>query len=225
MPNVTADSSTSQDLADASGTEEGNHLGNESSRRPKAELFSNIASALVLSALAAAGGWFMLRPDGAKTSQDISLAVAASGPAPRVGREVPDFQVLKLDGTVAHLSDFRGQPIWLSFWATWCPPCRSESPEIEAATRKYSDSGLVVLALDLGESPQAVSAFVERAGLTYSIGLDRSEEVAALYHVFGLPNHFFIDRDGILRERRVGQLDPKAMDKSLASILKSRVSQ
>jgi peroxiredoxin len=140
-----------------------------------------------------------------------------------VGKEAPDFQVRQLDGTVARLSDFRGRPVWLSFWATWCPPCRAESAEIEAVSRTYGPSGLVVLAVDIGEDQQAVESYVQRAQLTYLIGFDPGEQIAALYRVSGLPNHFFIDAAGVLREWRVGPVEREGLAKSLTVILPAGV--
>lgn len=175
--------------------------------------------AVVMGVAVAIAAWFLAGSGGA--GADSSSGSARTGP--RVGKEAPDFRVVQLDGTVARLSDFRGHPVWLSFWATWCPPCRAESGEIEAASRRYADAGLVVLAIDVGEDAGAVQSYVGKAGLTYLVGLDGNEQLSALYRVSGLPNHFFIDANGVLREWRVGPVDVETVDSSIAGILPAAV--
>jgi cytochrome c biogenesis protein CcmG, thiol:disulfide interchange protein DsbE len=188
-------------------------------RGGRRNIVRNVITAAILGVAIAGAMWVFTRGGESGASQAVTLAASSSGPAPRVGNEAPDFRVRLLDGTVAKLSDFRGRPVWLSFWATWCPPCRSESVEIEGAYEEHLDQGMVVLAIDLGESPGTIKSYVEKAGLSYAIGVDETTQVAALYHVAGLPNHFFIDADGVLREWRVGQLGQGAIDEGIASIL------
>jgi cytochrome c biogenesis protein CcmG/thiol:disulfide interchange protein DsbE len=179
----------------------------------------NVISVVVLGATIAGLVWFLDRTGGPATSQAVGLTAAASGPAPRIGKPAPDFRVVGLDGKLVQLSDFRGHPVWLSFWATWCPPCRAESPDIQAAYQQYSDSGLVILAIDIGEDRATVGNYVARAGLTFSIALDPTEDAAATYRIAGAPTHYFIDADGILRDSQIGNLGKKTMEKKLGKIL------
>jgi cytochrome c biogenesis protein CcmG, thiol:disulfide interchange protein DsbE len=182
-------------------------------------LLRNVLSAVFLGVIIIGLVWFLDRPGGPATSQAIGLTATASGPAPRIGKPAPDFRVVDLDGAPVQLSDFRGHPVWLSFWATWCPPCRAESPDIQAAYQQYGDSGLIVLAIDIGEDRSTVRNYVARAGLTFSIALDPTEDVAAAYRIVGAPTHYFIDADGILRESQIGNLGKKTMEKKLGTIL------
>ena len=154
-------------------------------------MIRNVVTAAILGVAIAGLAWTFGQPGDAETSQAVSLAAKATGPAPRVGELAPDFQVYQLDGTSVHLSDFRGRAVWLNFWATWCPPCRQESPEIEAAYQKYRHAGVVILAIDMGEDPRTIYNYVQRAGLSYTIGVDQGTDIAAMYRVAGLPNHFF----------------------------------
>ena len=85
---------------------------------------------------------------------------------PVVGSLAPDFTLTDLDGNSVRLQDLRGQVVFLNFWATWCPPCRAEMPDIEALHRKYRDRGVVVLGVDLRESESGVRAYVEGGGYT-----------------------------------------------------------
>ncbi len=163
--------------------------------------------------------WFLDQPGSTPTSQAVALTAKASGPAPKIGQPAPAFRLLGLDGQPVELESFRGQPVWITFWASWCPPCRAEAPDIEAAYLRHQDAGLVVLAIDVGEGPGTVAGYVERTRLSFTIALDESTEVAATYRLAGLPTHFFVDGDGILRDWKIGSMSPKEMERRLESIL------
>jgi len=187
--------------------------------RPRVGALRNILATLAVAAVIVGLVWFFDRPAGFGSSQAITLTAAASGPAPRLDKPAPEFQVQTLDGTTVQLSDFRGRPVWVSFWATWCPPCRAENPDIQEVYEKYQPDGLVILALSIGEDRDTVQGYVERTGLTYTIGLDQTTEIAARYRIVGIPTHFFVDRDGILREWRIGSMSKKTMEKNVAEIM------
>jgi peroxiredoxin len=190
-------------------------------QRPRLGALRNILATLAVGAFIVGLVWFFDRPAGFGSSQAITLTASASGPAPRMGKEAPDFQVRTLDGTTVSLSDYRGQPVWISFWATWCPPCRAENPDIQEVYEKYQAEGLVILALSIGEETGTVQSYVERTGLTYTIGLDQDTAIAARYRIVGIPTHYFVDRDGILREWRIGSMSKKTMEKNVGKILSS----
>lgn len=182
------------------------------------------AANVLIAVLAAAtiGGlvWYFDRPADKPLSQSVTLSAHATGPGPRVGKMAPDFRVAGLDGGEFNLSAFRGRPVWISFWASWCPPCRAETPDIQAAHERYRDEGLVVLAIDIGEEPDTVRSYVERTGLTFSVGLDQSTEVAALYRISGVPTHYFIDAGGVLRDWKIGSMGENEMDRKLQALLR-----
>lgn len=185
-------------------------------------LVQNVGVAVAFGVVIAALAWYFGQPSsssGDATSQSVTLTAKVSGPAPRVGKEAPDFRVIGLDGTPHQLSDFRGHPVWLNFWATWCPPCRAESPDIEAAYEQHADAGLIVLAVDVGETQTTVQDYVQRVGLRYLIAGDQSTEVAAQYHVSGLPTHYFIDANGVIRDMQLGSIGKQNIEKKLGSIL------
>jgi peroxiredoxin len=124
---------------------------------------------------------------------------------PEVGRTAPDFRVEMLDGSVAQLSDFRGQTVLLNFWATWCGPCRAEMPEFqEVYDVRLPLDDFVVLAVDVGEGPAVITAFIDELALTFPVALDPAGDVARLHGVRGLPATFFIDRHGVLRHQMLG---------------------
>lgn len=113
--------------------------------------------------------------------------------------------LLDLGGAVPSLAELRGRPVWIVFWATWCPPCQQETPDIQRTYEEYPDD-LVILAIDVQEPAEIVDDYRRTYGLTYRIALDVSASVMQTYRVFGLPTHYFIDRQGVIRERQYGPL-------------------
>ncbi|HEV2125705.1 MAG TPA: TlpA disulfide reductase family protein [Chloroflexota bacterium] len=150
-------------------------------------------------------------------SQGIKLG-AAKGPAPTIGRAAPDFTLLDLAGTPVSLSDFRGNTVVMNFWATWCPPCRKEFPRLVQLATRHADQGLVVLAVDLQESPEIVRRFVDDFGASFPIVIDIEGDVAARYRLLGLPATFFIDSEGIVRGLHVGELTEAILTKQLSEM-------
>ena len=115
-----------------------------------------------------------------------------------VGDTAYDFTLNDLDGQPVSLADFRGQPVIVNFWATWCAPCRIEMPVFQDAFERHQEDGLVILALDQAE-PVAVARdfFYDEMGLTFTPLLDEGSEVATRYGSYSvLPSTFFIDAGG-----------------------------
>ncbi len=140
-----------------------------------------------------------------------------------IGNLAPDFQLNDLDGQPVSLGDFRGRPVLVNFWASWCPPCRAEMPFIQDtfADKKWADKGLVVLAVDIGESPLTVSEFVNNYGLTFPVLLDITKDVSLEYHVAAIPTTLLIDRDGIIQDIRIGAFSSKTeIEESLKKIIR-----
>lgn len=148
----------------------------------------------------------------------IVLSGGASGPAPQLGRPAPDFTATTMEGAQVKLSDLRGHPVWLTFGAPWCQPCRAENPDIEAAYLSHRAQGLRVLAIFVQDSRSDIEQYAQRIGLTYTKVDDSSGRIASSYRIAGIPSHFFIDRAGILREIRISSLDPSTMNEALAQI-------
>jgi cytochrome c biogenesis protein CcmG, thiol:disulfide interchange protein DsbE len=156
-------------------------------------------------------------PDGSVTA--ITITGTATGDPPTVGKPAPDFLATSTDGKLVHLSDLKGKPVWLTFGASWCQPCRAENPDIEAAFEKYKDQGLVVLQVYVTEDAKTVTDYAGRVGLSYSKIPDPTQRLAAEYRILGIPSHFFIDRTGTLRQLRIGSLDPPAIETAVRAIL------
>lgn len=125
---------------------------------------------------------------------------------PRIGGLAPDFTLTDLDGKPVRLSDYRGRVVFLNFWATWCPPCREEMPDMEAVRLQVGERAVIV-AVNLGEAPGEVRRFAESGGLGFKILLDSDGKVAERYMIRNIPTSFFIDRDGVIRSKYIGALD------------------
>jgi len=156
----------------------------------------------------------------------LVMAGCSSGPevaqGPQVDKLAPDFQLQTLDGQAVSLGDFRGKPVLLNFWATWCGPCRFEMPFLQEIFEKkeWSDTGLVILAIDIGESPSSVKEFMEHFGLSFPALLDINQDVALKYNIRAIPTTFFIDKDGIIQDIKVGAFSSKTeIEKRLVKII------
>ena len=165
-------------------------------------------------------------PMTASTTQPLQIVkITPEGNIPstaRVGKPAPDFSLKTIDGKVINLLDFRGKPVLINLWATWCPPCRDEMPGIQAAYEKYADKGLVVLAIDftIQDHLPEVEAFIKELKLTFPILLDETGDVSAgLYGMVGLPTSYFIDPQGILQRIQIGGMLPEKLDEYLTEIL------
>jgi thiol-disulfide isomerase/thioredoxin/Cu/Ag efflux protein CusF len=130
-------------------------------------------------------------------------------PPPRSARfPAPDFTLPTLSGAPIRFAELRGKAVLLNFWATWCVPCRTEMPSIEALYQRYKDRGLEVLAVNLDLlSTAGVEAFMQEVGMTFRVGLDPSWSTARAYRVLGLPTTYLIDRAGYVVVREFGARD------------------
>jgi thiol-disulfide isomerase/thioredoxin len=177
---------------------------------------------------------------------DPHLIPAAAHVAAEVGGVAPDFELEQVSvppasgnpsptasgaaKSEAWLSDFRGHPVVLNFWATWCHPCRQEMPQFVNAYDKYKDKGLVVIGLDLQEGPALIQPFAQEYGIDYPILVDRTGQVGDKYRLLGLPTTVFIDANGIIQSIYSGPLQGNAnntdvQDAISQSDLETRIGQ
>jgi len=135
-------------------------------------------------------------------------------------KPAPDFQLQDLDGKKVKLSDYTGKVVVLDFWATWCPPCRTELPHLQKIQEEFADQGVVVLGINTEppEMAEKVREFVKKEGLTFRI-LQGTPDVSEAYKVTGIPETVIIDRKGILRAVHVG-FGPGAEDELREDIRK-----
>ena len=150
----------------------------------------------------------------------ITGCAVGSEPAATVGMAAPDFELQNLDGQSVSLNDLKGKPVLINFWATWCPPCRSEMPYIQQVYDEMHEKGLVVLAINIGESSSKVKSFLQDNDLSLPVLLDTRGVVAQRYNIKGIPTTFFIDKDGTIREKIIGAFTSKAqIEERLSKIM------
>ena len=133
--------------------------------------------------------------------------VAAPRPAPTLGSPAPDFELVDLNtGQPLTLSSLKGKPVWINFWATWCPPCKEEMPIMERHYQENRDKGLVILGVDVQEKESDVLPYIKAGGYSWTFVIDETGKIADTYHVSGLPSHYFIDKDGLIQAIVIGGL-------------------
>jgi cytochrome c biogenesis protein CcmG/thiol:disulfide interchange protein DsbE len=135
-----------------------------------------------------------------------------------VGEPLPDFTLPDLAGVPVTLSQFRGRPLVLTFFASWCHPCEEEMPLLEDAWTEDPDA-FGVLAVSYDDLERDSRAFVERLGVTYPAVLDLDDQVKDAYGVGAIPQTFFVDADGALRDRVFGITSRDALDEPLDALL------
>jgi cytochrome c biogenesis protein CcmG/thiol:disulfide interchange protein DsbE len=150
-----------------------------------------------------------------------SPAASASAPdAPfHVDQPAPPLVVPRVGGGTIDLAGLKGKPVWINFMATWCPPCQDEFPLMNGFAARYADKGLVVVAIDVQEAEAAVAAFAKGLGTTFPLGLDTDRKAAVAWDALALPVHFWIDKDGIVRDGALGGIGPDVMADGLKTIL------
>jgi peroxiredoxin len=148
----------------------------------------------------------------------VTVSGQGSGDAPAVGKPAPDFAATTVDGEAIRLSDLKGRPVWLTFGASWCQPCRAENPDIQATWDAVKGTDWTVVQVFMSEDATTVADYAKRVGLTYQKVADPDTRLATQYRILGIPTHFFIDRDGVLQRIKVGSLDPVSMKAALDEI-------
>ncbi len=150
---------------------------------------------------------------------EIRLSSGGTQKAAKVGEPAPDFELPTPEGVPIRLSTLRGKPVILNFWATWCPPCKIEMPDLEALYQKYSQQGLTILAVDQQEPPEAVRAYFEEMQLSFQPVIDSTGEIFNVYRVVALPTSYFIDASGTVRVQHRGMMTREQMENYVSQIL------
>lgn len=159
--------------------------------------------------LLAAAAYFLLAGAGAP---------AASGPA-RIGAPLGNFALSDLGGKTVQLSDFSGRPVLINAWATWCPPCQDEMPDLQAYYRAHGQQGLVILAVNAGESAARAGAFASMLGLTFPVLLDPAESLMDTLHINDFPTTILVGRDGLVKAVHIGRMTPQMLDAEITPFL------
>ncbi len=168
-------------------------------------------------------------PESSEQSGDTDTADSGNGETPAqeadsdvvgvaVGNKAPDFELQTLTGETVKLSDYRGKKVLVNLWASWCPPCRAEMPDIQELYEEYKDQGFVVLGVNLTTTEKennSVKPFVEEFGLTFPILMDIRNEVGRTYQAVSIPTSYFIDSEGIIHQKIIGQMSRETIENNI----------
>jgi peroxiredoxin len=147
-----------------------------------------------------------------------NLAGSPGATSVTFGQPAPDFSATTLDGKQIRLSDLKGSTVAISFWASWCIPCKTELPELQKAALRYSNMQLIILAVNAGEPESVARAFISSFNASFPVLLDPDKTIVDLYHVSPLPITFWIDSKGIVKMEQLGPLDQDLIDRYMAQL-------
>lgn len=153
----------------------------------------------------------------------ISIAALAGSP-PSLGKTAPDFKLPDLDGRETVLSEVISahRATLVNFWATWCPPCRAEIPELDSFYRTYKHKGLSLLAVNCREDTAHLRAFVREREIGFPVLLDRQGKVAAAYGVSAIPTTFVLDGRGAIVAKFLGQVNHRMLADKVLPLLETK---
>lgn len=152
------------------------------------------------------------RAGGMGVNTEFGVAEVESEPA-------PDFNLVLQGGGEARLSKLRGKVVMVDFWASWCAPCRQEAPVLEQVYKEYDGADVEFVGMNIWDLPDNAATYVEQFGITYPNGVDEDGKIAIDYGVQGIPEKFFIDRDGLIRQKFVGPIREAILKETLDSLL------
>lgn len=198
---------------------------------------TNISLALVIIVALVGATWWLGERNG---WADIGTGGANAQLLPKVGEEAPEFFTLREDGQPMLLSQFRGQPVWMNFWGSWCFPCRAEMPEFKSAYDTLTAEGMVILPISIGEPPEQAINYRNIVGGNFPVYIDptyiesfvdaeKNPDLAARFEgmrndwqIKNFPTHVFIDADGIVREIVLAQMSEEEMVESSHNVMNAQ---
>lgn len=183
---------------------------------PKPAFFSSFrVSAPVM--LIAAGGLFIVAAMILLLSP--ALMSNASGPA-RIGQPLSALNLVDINGQARQLADYQGKVVLLNVWATWCPPCRSEMPDLQAYYTANKEKGFIILAINAGDARQDVRDFAANLQLSFPILMDPDLNWVRRMAIFDYPTSILIGRDGLVKKIQIGMYTPTALKADVDSLIK-----
>lgn len=164
-----------------------------------------VIAIILLLGLTGYGIWQALA---ASQTEEVGLAV---------GDTAPDFALKTLHNEQIRLSDLRGKPVIVNFWATWCPPCQREMPDLEKFYTDYqSHVEFLSVHLTSQDSREKVAPFMEQYGITFPVVLDAKGKILKLYNIQTIPTTYILDKNGIIRKKVLGPLTYKQLQETIA---------
>ncbi|UCG79166.1 MAG: TlpA family protein disulfide reductase [Nitrospirota bacterium] len=142
----------------------------------------------------------------------IAISVNAAPPAPwevegLIGGKAPDFNLPDMEGNMVSISDFKQKVIFINFWATWCPPCKTEMPDLNELYKIYKDKDFVLIGISTDNSKKDIEKFLKDQNIDFILLHDKDGKIMKAYKVFSLPMSFLIDRDKKIVEKFLGPRD------------------
>ncbi len=152
------------------------------------------------------------------TSSDATADNTGPVSLAKVGTKAPAFDEPTVAGTKLSMAELRGKPVYLNFFASWCPPCNEEAPDVNAVQLQFKGDGLQVVGVDILEDKTKAKLFVDQHRLSYPAVVD-SGTLRDAYNINGMPVHVFIDRSGVVRKIAIGELSKAEMIADVKTVL------
>lgn len=149
----------------------------------------------------------------------LALGLLNAYKAPLEAGKAPDITITTFEGEPVTLSELRGQVVIINFWASWCDPCREEAAYLENTWRKYQDQGVMFIGIDYVDTEREALAYIDEFDITYPNGPDIGTRISDAYQIQGVPETFFIAKDGTLRGNHIGPLYPPTLDEKIEELL------
>ena len=150
----------------------------------------------------------------------LAMGLVKANNGPREVGVAPDFSLTGFDGRTVKLSDLRGKVVIVNFWASWCPPCREEAAYLEQTWRKYQEQGVVFIGVDWVDTNKEALAYIKEFDITYINGPDTGTRIADDYRIKGVPETFYVAKNGELRGVHIGPLQSPELDEKIEELLK-----
>lgn len=160
--------------------------------------------------------WASFSSDGAPGGIAVNESVAEVRQERKIA---PNFALQLPDGGVLALEDLRNKVVMLDFWASWCQPCRDEAPALAQVYREYRERDVEFVGINLWDNPGDAELFLQQEGHEYPNGIDAEGKIAISYGVRGIPEKFFISRDGVIARKFTGPMNPDLLRQILDALL------
>ncbi len=155
--------------------------------------------------LAAACLWLL----GCNDSNYISL----------MGQPAADFSIEKFDGGTFHLNDYKGQPVLINFFASWCISCGTEVPVLAKVSAEFQEKGVIFVGVAINDTEKKAREFIGKYNLSYATGLDKNGNIRRDYQLYGMPTTLFVDRQGIISSLHLGGVSEDVLRHELEKLL------
>jgi peroxiredoxin len=161
----------------------------------------------------------IMLPDATGNASGPASSRAGGIPPARVNYPAPALNLTDLDGNPASLADYQGQVVLINNWATWCPPCRAEMPELEAYYQAHQGDGFTLIGINAAEPAGAVEAFVRQNGISFPMWLDPTSQALSAFQNNGLPSSYVLDRSAKVRLAWTGAINTNTLEEYVTPLL------